>query len=63
MAQESLVSIVRTHGGLPVALSACAMGMGLFIGWWLTVIGIGSIMISVIGMVTEYEKPISNSSH
>ena len=38
---------------LPVALSACAMGMGLFIGWWLTVIGIGAIMISVIGMVTE----------
>ena len=48
---------------LPVALSACAMGMGLFIGWWLTVIGIGAIMISVIGMVTEYEKPITNASH
>ena len=47
----------------PVALSACVMGMGLFIGWWLTVIGIGAIMISVIGMVTEYEKPITNTSH
>jgi hypothetical protein len=39
------------------------MGMGLFIGWWLTVIGIGAIMISVIGMVTEYEKPVTTSAH
>ena len=48
---------------LPVALSACTMGLGLIIGWWLTLIGVGAIMISVIGMVTEYEKPISNASH
>ncbi|MSO43575.1 MAG: cytochrome C oxidase subunit IV [Actinobacteria bacterium] len=48
---------------LPVALSACTMGFGLIVGWWLTVIGIGAIMISVIGMVTEYEKPITNASH
>jgi len=48
---------------LPVALSACAMGLGLIIGWWLTLIGVGAIMISVIGMVTEYEKPITNAAH
>ena len=48
---------------LPVALSACTMGLGLIIGWWLTLIGVGAIMISIIGMVTEYEKPITNSSH
>lgn len=48
---------------LPVALSACAMGLGLIIGWWLTMIGVGAIMISIIGMVTEYEKPITHSSH
>lgn len=48
---------------LPVALSACTMGLGLIIGWWLTLIGVGAIMISVIGMVTEYEKPITNASH
>ena len=48
---------------LPVALSACTMGLGLIIGWWLTLIGVGAIMISVIGMVTEYEKPITNVSH
>ncbi len=48
---------------LPVALSACIMGLGLIVGWWLTIIGIGAIMISIIGMVTEYEKPISSTSH
>jgi len=39
------------------------MGLGLIIGWWLVLIGVGSLMISVIGMVTEYEKPVSSSSH
>jgi hypothetical protein len=51
---------------LPVALSACAMGLGLVIGWWLTLIALTSLVISVIGMVTEYEKPLSvgsSSSH
>ncbi|CAB4922752.1 unannotated protein [freshwater metagenome] len=48
---------------LPVALSACTMGLGLIIGWWLTLIGVGAIMISIIGMVTEYEKPVISSSH
>lgn len=48
---------------LPVALSACTMTLGLIIGWWLSLIGIGALMISVIGMVTEYEKPVSASSH
>lgn len=48
---------------LPVALSACTMGLGLIVGWWLTLIGVGSLMISVIGMVTEYEKPETVSAH
>ena len=48
---------------LPVALSACAMGLGLLIGWWLSLIALGALMISVIGMVTEYEKPVTSSSH
>ncbi|MBF8252615.1 MAG: cytochrome C oxidase subunit IV [Actinobacteria bacterium] len=48
---------------LPVALSSCTMGLGLIIGWWLTLIGIGALIISVIGMVTEYEKPIQSASH
>ncbi len=48
---------------LPVALSACTMGLGLIIGWWLTLIGVSALMISVIGMVTEYEKPANAGSH
>ena len=48
---------------LPVALSSCTMGLGLIIGWWLTLIGLGALIISVIGMVTEYEKPIQSPSH
>jgi hypothetical protein len=37
--------------------------MGLLIGWWLTLIGFSVLVISIIGMVTEYEKPLSTSSH
>lgn len=48
---------------LPVALSMCVAGMGLLIGWWLTLIGISVLIISIIGMVTEYEKPLTGSSH
>ena len=48
---------------LPVALSACTLGLGLLIGWWLSLIGLGALMISVIGMVTEYEKPTTSSAH
>lgn len=48
---------------LPVALGACAMGLGLIIGWWLVLIGLGALIVAIIGMVTEYEKPISASSH
>jgi hypothetical protein len=43
---------------LPVAMSACAMALGLVIGWWLTLIALTSLVISIIGMVTEYEKPL-----
>lgn len=48
---------------LPVALSMCVAGMGLLIGWWLTLIGVTVLIISIIGMVTEYEKPLTTSSH
>jgi hypothetical protein len=37
------------------------MGLGLIIGWWLTLIGLGALVISVIGMVTEYEKPLASN--
>jgi len=48
---------------LPVGASMVLAGLGLIIGWWLTLIAVGTLMISIIGMVTEYEKPISTSSH
>jgi hypothetical protein len=39
------------------------MSLGLIIGWWLTLIALGALVISIIGMVTEYEKPTSTSLH
>ena len=47
---------------LPVALSACAVGVGLIIGWWLVLIAVGSLLISILGLVLEYERP-SNTAH
>ena len=48
---------------LPVAVSACVFSLGLIIGWWLSLIGLGALVISIIGMVTEYEKPEIASAH
>jgi hypothetical protein len=47
---------------LPVALSMCAAGLGLLVGWWLTLIAVGALVISILGFVLEYEKP-SVSAH
>ncbi len=47
---------------LPVGLAATAAGVGLNVGWWLTLIAVGALLVSVIGFVLEYEKP-SASSH
>jgi hypothetical protein len=48
---------------LPVAMSACVFALGLVIGWWLSLIGLGALVITIIGMVTEYEKPEIASAH
>jgi hypothetical protein len=49
---------------LPVAASAMALGLSLLIGWWLTLISLGALVISIIGFVTEYEKPLpDNAAH
>ena len=48
---------------LPVAMSACVFALGLIVGWWLSLIGLGDLVISIIGMVTEYEKPEIASAH
>ena len=47
---------------LPVALSACTLGLGLIIGRWQVLIGVGSLLISVLGLVLQYERP-SNTAH
>jgi len=47
---------------LPVALSICAVGTGLIIGWCLVLIAVGVLIISILGLVLEYERP-STSSH
>ena len=47
---------------LPVALSMCAAGLGLLVGWWLTLIAVGALIISILGFVLEYETP-SVSAH
>jgi hypothetical protein len=38
-------------------------GLGLIIGWWLTAIAAGLLIMSIIGFVTEYEKPATGSNH
>jgi hypothetical protein len=49
---------------LPVAFCATGLGFGLIIGWWLVVIFLGALVFSIIGFVTEYEKPLpTTSSH
>ena len=46
---------------LPVALAIMTTGLGLIIGWWLVLIGVGALMVSIIGFVTEYEKPLKGT--
>lgn len=48
---------------LPVAVSATVMALGLVIGWWLTLIALVALVVSIIGFVTEYEKPLPVSDH
>lgn len=47
---------------LPVAASATALALSLIIGWWLTLITLGALVVSIIGFVTEYEKPLAVNS-
>ena len=46
-----------------MALSACTMGLGLLLGWWLTIIGVGALLISILGFTLEYEKPGAGAQH
>ncbi|MEY3755745.1 MAG: hypothetical protein RL356_17, partial [Actinomycetota bacterium] len=42
---------------LPVGLSIAAIGTGIIIGWWLVLMAVGTLVISIIGLVLEYERP------
>ena len=48
---------------LPVAFFATATALGLIIGWWLTIIAVGGLLVSIMGFVLEYEKPSTSSQH
>jgi hypothetical protein len=37
-------------------------GVGLIIGWWLTLIAFAALLVSIVGFVTEYEKPLPASA-
>ena len=53
------------HSWWPLAVASCTImaGLGLIIGWWLTAIAAGLLIMSIIGFVTEYEKPATGSNH
>jgi hypothetical protein len=52
------------HSWWPLPLAFCMVlsGLGLIIGWWLTLIAAGGLIVSIFGFVLEYEKP-SNNAH
>ena len=52
------------HSWWPLPLAFCMVlsGLGLIIGWWLTLIAAGGLIVSIFGFVLEYEKP-STSAH
>jgi hypothetical protein len=42
---------------LAVAATSIIVGLGLILGWWLTVIGIGLLVASIVGFTFEYSRP------
>lgn len=46
---------------LPVALSVSALALGLIIGWWLVLLALGALIVSIMGMVLEYERPTTSA--
>lgn len=41
---------------MPLAAGAALMALGLAIGWWLAIIGVGVVALSLIGWVFEYSR-------
>ena len=48
---------------LAVASSMIAAGLGLIVGWWLTIIAIAALVVTILGFTLEYEKPDPASAH
>jgi len=48
---------------LAVASSMIAAGLGLIVGWWLTIIAIAALVVTILGFTLEYEKPDPVSAH
>ena len=42
---------------LAVAASSIVLGLGLILGWWLTAIGVGLLVATVVGFTFEYSRP------
>ena len=42
---------------LAIGFAATLTALGLAIGWWLFLIGLGALILAVMGFVLEYEKP------
>jgi len=54
-------SLIFSWWPLPVALSASALALGLIIGWWLVLLALGALIVSIMGMVLEYERPTTSA--
>ena len=48
---------------LAVASSMITAGLGLIVGWWLTIIAIAALVVTILGFTLEYEKPDPVSAH
>ncbi|OIQ69480.1 cytochrome c oxidase polypeptide 4 [mine drainage metagenome] len=42
---------------IAVAASSIVVGLGLILGWWLTAMGVGLLVATVVGFTFEYSKP------
>lgn len=48
---------------LAVGFTSTLTALGLIIGWWLFLIGVGTLVVSIMGFVLEYERPEYQSEH
>lgn len=48
---------------LAVGFTSTLTALGLIIGWWLFLIGVGTLVVSIMGFVLEYERPEYQNEH